>query len=206
MYILDYDASVACRVIDMIPSIGSVDNPCQHIEMVAKVSTGKPLNSSSSAKFVKALWDAKHKTPFESVVFSLHLTMPYFLQVHWLRYRMQSAVASSVRHGNISDFACTSGNKELDLLNIQYLNTIKQLALDKKLKNDTIIGCLASNRLTDMIVTINLLSLVNIFEQRNTKHAHPLWAVLLKKIHNSLIEVKGMLELFNILDIDVSYS
>jgi len=80
-----------------------------------------------------------------------------------------------LREGNVADYLVSTGNKELDQLNIDHMNKVKELAERLNMANDFIkYGIVEAYKLTEML-SFNFRSLRHFYKLRTSNKA--LWEI-----------------------------
>lgn len=183
--VYDINDAVKCELLNMLPNDVSV---YQHIATQAWTSTGKGefRTMEDAERLVKNLIKLGHNQPLESVVFNFLITCPVYIATQWRTHRIQSCVQASARYGNIS-WKCWRSLDEQDNIDVNnILKRKKKRHEDKQLVPDEERTALPQGMITSIKVTINLWSLINVFNKRHKKSADPMFYELTRKIYQCL--------------------
>ena len=173
----DIDDAVGCELLNMLPSDVNV---YQHLANQAWVSTGKYGKSDKDVKrVVRTCTRLGHNQVLESIVFNFKLKMPVFVASQWRTHRTQSVVQASARYGNIS-YVCWRSEDEHENEIINNLLAYKQSK--GKVKQDDVRSTLPQGMITEMCVTINLWSLMNMLQKRSDAAADPVYRMLMRRV------------------------
>lgn len=156
-------------------------------------------------KLVRYLWDNKHTTPFEHVVFKFHVKAPIFVARQWFRHRMASYNETSFRYREAPpEFYVPKRWRAQDTKNKQGSKTTEDIGhavasdallrsseqsmltyewmLHEGIAKEMARMVLPTNLYTEFYWTVNLHSLMHFTRLRSEKHAQ--WEI--KQFSNTL--------------------
>lgn len=207
---------VEAKVLDkgsvkLIDSMGSDRSVVQ----AARVSYGQGTKSEEQDnRLLKYLWDNNHGTPFEMVQFKFHVTCPIFVMRQWIRHRIGSFNEISARYTEVpTDFyeavqwrgqgktnkqvseGALENQEELDKLYEVVLHIASEAyhkLLEGGVAREQARMVLPVSLYTQFIWSVNLRSLMNFLELRDSSHAQyemQQYAKAVKRLTRSVIPV-----------------
>lgn len=168
--------------VELIDSMGD-DN---RVIEAARVCVDKSDPVTDAQKYISALWNNKHTTPFEQVVFTFKVKCPIFVARQWLRYRTARVNELSMRRAKDNlEFYTPPNNRlgedyEMASLNIKnaivYTEEIYRCLLNQNVPAEIARIILPVNLYTTFIWQMDLHNLLNFLQQRLSLRAQ--WEIM----------------------------